>query len=108
MRREEYLALMSFPKEWRSLGLLPDSLIDQLIDIYEAGNEQASEHDRNGVFHWWLKQSPSKDVLMKLIYLSFLDPDQIMAADVRAHILNSADADEEVKRATIMGTEIIK
>jgi len=45
---------------------------------------------------------------MKLIYLSFLDPDQIMAADVRAHILNSADADEEVKRATIMGTEIIK
>lgn len=98
LNREEYLDLMSFPKEWRSLGLLPDELVDQLIETYEPGNEQASEHDRNGVFHWWLKQSPKKDVLISLVHLSFLDPDQVMATDVRTHIFASTHADEEVKK----------
>ncbi len=97
MTRDEYLELMEFPEEWISLGMLPVDLIDQLIAGYVPGNEMASEHDRNGVFHWWLEQSPDRGVLAKLIRLSLVDPDQIMATDVRRHILASAHADDELR-----------
>jgi hypothetical protein len=96
MTREKYLRLMKFPKEWETFNLMPEDLLDQLIGMYVPGHEDSSEHDRNGVFHWWLKQSPDKEVLMKLVNLSFLDPDQIMAKDVRGHILRSTHADEDV------------
>jgi hypothetical protein len=96
MTREDYLRLMKFPKEWEMFNLLPEELVDQLIGMYVPRHEDSPEHDRNGVFHWWLKQSPDKDVLMRLVDLSFLDPDQIMAADVREHILRSTHADEDV------------
>lgn len=96
MTREDYFRLMRFPKEWEALDLMPVCLVDQLMGMYKPGHEDSSEQDRNGVFHWWLKQSPDKEVLMKLVNLSFLDPDQIMATDVRGHILCSTHANEEV------------
>jgi len=88
---------MRFPKEWKDYGLIPEVLLSQLIATYEAGMENASEHDRNGVFHWWLKNSPDKTVLTQLIALSYLDPDQLMAADVRSHIAVSPHADDVVR-----------
>ncbi|MEJ2789691.1 hypothetical protein WBN46_08295 [Pseudoxanthomonas sp. CCNWLW251] len=97
MDKNEYFKVMQFPAQWLHYGLMPDHLLAKLVELYEPGNERASEHDRNGVFHWWLKQDPSKDVLVKLAALSFLDPDQIMAADVRSHILKSKNVDEEVR-----------
>lgn len=92
-----YLSLAGFHDKWREYGLLPAELIDQLRATYQPGMEEASEHDRNGVFHWWLKRNPSKEVLVKLVELSFLDDDQIMAGDVRAHIAQCSSFDPEVE-----------
>jgi hypothetical protein len=97
MTTDQYLELMRFPKEWKDYGLIPEDLLSQLIAAYEPGMEHASEHDRNGVFHWWLKNSPEKTVLTQLVALSYLDPDQLMAADVRSLIAVSPHADSEVR-----------
>lgn len=98
MRIDRYLGNMGFHPKWREYGMLPEALVEQLCATYEPGMEGASEHDRNGVFHWWLGRSPDKEVLMKLVELSFVDPDQVMAEDVRRHIVQSASCDEEVAR----------
>lgn len=92
-----YLSLAGFHDKWREYGLLPAELIDQLRATYQPGMEEASEHDRNGVFHWWQRRNPSKEVLVKLVELSFLDDDQIMAGDVRRHIAQSSSCDREVE-----------
>lgn len=96
MDRSDYIALMKFPKEWVAFDMLPQELVSQLMALYEPGHECASEHDRNGVFHWWLKKQPEKPVLEKLALLTFLDPDQIMAEDVRRYMAQSFHADEEI------------
>jgi len=96
MDKSTYLEMMEFPVKWQEYNLLPDELIDQLIASYQPGMENASEHDRNSVFQWWLRQSPMRDLLMKLVELSFLDPDQVMAADVRKHITRCACFDHEI------------
>lgn len=80
------MRLMEFHPKWQEYDLLPSELIDQLIDTYEPGMENASEHDRNSFFHWWLKRNPSKELLAQLWELSELDPDQLMAGDVRRYI----------------------
>lgn len=99
MEPKSYLELMEFNERWIQYDLLPPSLLHQLIATYAPGMEAASEHDRNSVFHWWLNRSPGKDVLMKLAELSFLDPDQLMAGDVRRYILASPACDYEVVAA---------
>lgn len=96
MDKSAYLKMMEFPVKWQEYSLLPDELIDQLIAGYQPGMESASEHDRNGVFHWWLRQSPGRELLLKLVELSFLDPDQVMAADVRRHISRCACFDDDM------------
>jgi len=97
MKRDDYLALMKFPKEWIEMGMFPDELWDTARQYYQSGHGQSPEHDRNGAFHWWLKRSPSRDVLQKLVELSFLDPDQLMAADVRSYIGKSENADSMIR-----------
>ena len=86
MTHDEFLRLMKFPKEWLEWEMIPDELARMQVERYEPGHEKGSEHDRNGAFHWWLKRSPDNVQLDKLEKLSFLDPDQIMAADVRKYI----------------------
>jgi len=86
MNKSEYLSLMKFPPEWQSWGLYPDELFLGQVSLYRPGDEAGSEHDRNGAFHWWLKQNPSLEVLQKLLLLTGMDSDQIMAADARRHI----------------------
>ena len=97
MDRTTYLRIMQFPDQWLRYEMIPDDLLEELVRQYEPGHESASEHDRNGVFHWWLKRNPPKDVLVKLVELSFLDPDQVMAKDVRSYILTSENTDKDVK-----------
>ena len=104
MGRTEFLALMSFPRGWWSSDLYPDELWEGQLAVYEPGNEEASEHFRNGAFHWWLKRSPDKALLLKLVELSFMDPDPIMASDVRRYIRNSRNVDQEV--AAGVGCEV--
>ena len=66
--------------------MYPDGLYQRQVESYQAGNEDASEHFRNGAFHWWLKRDPSDDLLTKLIFLTTQDPDRAMARDVRRYI----------------------
>ena len=86
MTYDKFLKLMKFPKEWMEWEMIPDELASIQIEGYEPGHEDASEHDRNGAFHWWLKRYPSNEQLEKLTKLARLDPDQAMASDVREHI----------------------
>lgn len=96
MTKHEYMALMKFPKEWAEWGMYPDEIYSQQERTYQKGNENASEHDRNGVFHWWLKKSPDTAILRKLILLSLLDPDQYMASDIRKYIAASPKMNNEL------------
>jgi hypothetical protein len=98
MDANEFLKLMSFPREWIEWGLMPVELADELVSRYEAGHEEASEHDRNGAFHWWLRRDADSARLALLARLSWLDPDQLMASDVRKHIAAHANCDASVRR----------
>lgn len=93
---DEFFKIMNFPQAWIELDMYPPDLAKAQADAYQAGNEDSSEHDRNGAFHWWLAKSPDKDILLKLLTLTMLDPDQLMAADVRRYIEKSKHADDEV------------
>jgi len=86
MNKSDFLSLMKFPSQWQEWGLYPDELFLGQLALYRPGDEAASEHDRNGAFHWWLKRNPDMDVLNKLLLLTQLDSDQIMAGDARKYI----------------------
>jgi hypothetical protein len=83
MDQGTYLTLMQFPPEWLSWQMLPVDFLAEQASRYETGHEEASEHDRHGAFQWWLRQQPDADVLVKLVNLTWLDPDQSMAGSVR-------------------------
>ena len=99
MTLDEYLALMQFPKEWRLWNLLPEDFAREQMSLYVPGNEQASEHDRHGVFQWWLRRKPSADVLVRLAHLAWLDPDPPMAGHVRECIGAQPHCDADVRLA---------
>lgn len=90
---------MRFPLEWEALGFVPAEWLSQAVSSYMPGHEQAPEHDRHGLFQWWLKRNPSKAQLVTLARLSWLDPDQAMAGYVRECISKSAAFDQEVAHA---------
>lgn len=94
---EEIKQLMHYPKEWIQWGMLTDELLKGQAAEYEPGDEQAAEHYRNGAFHWWLKRNPTKEQLKKLIALTFLDPDLMMAEDVRGYIAKANNCDDEIR-----------
>ena len=98
MDSESFLELMNFPRAWQEWGMFPPELADSVVEKYKKGDEAGSEHDRNGAFHWWLRQSPGVSVLVKLVKLSALDPDPLMARDVRRYIRSSVNADDHVRR----------
>ncbi|GAA6142611.1 hypothetical protein [Hydrogenophaga sp. 5NK40-0174] len=97
MTEEEFVQLMRYPEEWVLWGMLPEEVIHVQMGEYEPGSEAASEHYRNGAFHYWLRQEPDKGVLIQLVRLSFLDPDQRMAEWLRQdNIAKAMHCDEEV------------
>jgi hypothetical protein len=77
---------MGYPEEWLRSGMFTDAIYVAQLARYKWGDERAAEHDRNGAFHWWLKRVRKSSQLRKLLDLSYLDPDQWMAADVRRYI----------------------
>ena len=97
MTQTEYLALMHFPDEWAAWEMIPDEWLIGAMASYQPGMEDASEHDRNGAFHWWLRSHPTLEQLAQLWQLSLLDPDQDMAQDVRNHIRQSLNYSEAVE-----------
>jgi hypothetical protein len=98
MKKEEYLKLMRFPNEWLDWGMYPDQLFQLQVSGYETGHEDGSEHDRNGAFHWWLKQNPSAEKLILLAKLTLIDPDPLMGQDVRSYIAKSEHCNESVNQ----------
>lgn len=100
MTKDEFIRRMQYPREWVEWAMLPDELLDEQIAECGRGGDWASEHYRNGAFRYWLRRRPSKDVLLKLVRLSFLDPDPLMAYSLRKdYIAKAENADEEVLRA---------
>lgn len=98
MSKNEFIKLMRYPREWVEWDMLPDELIREQIASYERGS--AAERYRNQAFHFWLRGRPSKDILLKLIRLSYLDPDPLMAYCLRKEgIARAENVDEEVSRA---------
>ena len=99
MTKGEYLALMKFPSEWEALGMVPAELSKIQLAGYKPGHEDAPEHDRNGAFHWWLKQEPTEEELKKLMYLASIDPESLMGHDLKQYIEKSQNYTEEVAKA---------
>lgn len=96
VKKTDFLKVMNFPEEWLSSGMYPDELFHGQLAIYKPGDEQGSEHDRNGAFHWWLRRNPSKAQLSNLLRLAALDSETLMALDVLSYIEKSAAFDEEL------------
>jgi hypothetical protein len=86
VKKNEFLELMKFPKEWLEWGMYPDELFNWQVENYLPGHEMASEHDRNGAFHWWLRRNPNIEQLQKLEKLAGNDPDHFLSADVLSYI----------------------
>jgi hypothetical protein len=97
MNKSEFLSLMAYPAEWLEWNMYPDELLEKQLHMYREGDERGAEHDRNGAFHWWLKQRITADQLKKLVLLTFKDPDPIMAQDVRKHIEGRNDLPQDVR-----------
>ncbi len=63
MNRSEFIKLMGYPEEWVLWGMLSEDILRIQMSEYEPGSEAASEHYRNGAFHFWLQQKP-REVLI--------------------------------------------
>ena len=100
MTRNEFIQLMQYPREWREWDMLPDKLLDAQMAEYQPGNEQNAGRYRNAAFHFWLQQRPGKAILLKLIRLSYLDPDPLASYAFRTeHLAHVENADEDVAQA---------
>lgn len=89
MTKKEFLTLMNFPKEWELFEMYPEKLAAIQINNYQPGHEAASEHDRCGAFHWWLKQEPTEQQLINLMKLAYLDPEPLMGTDIKTYIVKA-------------------
>lgn len=83
MTKEDFIALMNYPKEWVEWDMLPDAVLKIQMSEYIPGHENSSEHYRNGAFQYWLKGNANEDQLIKLVKLSKLDPEKIMCRYIR-------------------------
>ncbi len=93
----EFLKLMNFPKQWVELNMYPEILSKIQIAGYKPGQEEASEHYRNGAFHWWLRQEPTESVLMKLMLLASIDPDFLLGKDIHGYIRKAKNYTQKVE-----------
>ena len=100
MTRNEFIQMMQYPREWLEWDMLPDELIDAQMAEYQLGSEHDSGRFRNAAFHFWLRKRPGKEVLLKLIKLSYLDPDPLSSYAFRKEcITNAENSDDEVAQA---------
>ncbi len=52
MNKHEFLNKMNSPMGWEIYNLYPYEFYFWQFKHYQEGDEQGSEHDRNGAFHW--------------------------------------------------------
>ena len=67
--KPEFMRLMNIPQEWESWGMYPEELYAYQLERFEVAHARAPEHDRNGMFHWWLRRNPAKHQLLPLSVL---------------------------------------
>ena len=65
---------------------------------FRPGDEAGSENNRNRTFHYWLSSELTEEQLVKLVKLSLLDPDPLMAEDVRNHIKKHKNCTPKIKK----------
>jgi hypothetical protein len=99
MNHADWLELMRFPPEWMAWHMIPEALATIQLAGYEPGHEDASEHDRHGAFQWWLKRESDPETLIRLVKLSWLDPDVLMGRSVRKCIAELPNCNSEVRIA---------
>jgi hypothetical protein len=97
MNHADWLDLMRFPPEWMAWHMIPEALAHIQLAGYAPGHEHASEHDRHGAFQWWLKREPDPEILIRLVRLSWLDPDILMGRSVRKHIAELPNCNSDVR-----------
>lgn len=85
-QREAFMNLMLFPLEWEMWEMYSDELFAVQLADYSPGSEEASEHFRYGAFLWWLSKDLSQNQKEQILQLTHLDPDQIMASDIRERL----------------------
>lgn len=90
--------ILHFPKEWLAWKMYPEELFLAHRKTFQPGNESDSENERNETFHYWLSRELTEDQLLKLIKLSQLDPDPMMAENIQAHISKHKNCTPKVKK----------
>ncbi len=90
--------LLHFPKEWLEWQMYPDEMFLTHRREFQPGDEAGSENNRNRTFHYWLSSELTEEQLIKLVKLSHLDPDPLMADNVRNHIKKHKNYPPTVKK----------
>jgi len=90
--------LLHFPREWLAWKMYPDEMFLAHRKLFQPGNESDSENERNETFHYWLSRELSEDQFLKLVKLSLLDPDPLMAENIQAHIKKHKNCPPKVKK----------
>lgn len=89
--------LLDFPQEWLSWEMYPDEMFVAHKQQFQPGDESDSENERNETFHYWLSRELDEEQLRKLVQLSQLDPDPVMAENIQDHIQNHKNCTPSVK-----------
>jgi hypothetical protein len=98
LTKEKLARLLHFPKEWLAWKMYPDEIFLAHRKLFQPGNESDSENERNETFHYWLSRELTEDQLIKLVKLSLLDPDPMMAENTQAHIRKHKNCTPKVKK----------
>lgn len=77
--------------------MYPDGLFQELLRGYQPGHEHGEEHNRNGTFIGGFGKI-QQGTAYETSKLTFLDPDPMMASDVRRYIEIAQAFDEDMER----------
>jgi hypothetical protein len=78
--------------------MYPDELFEWQLSAYQPGDEDGSEYDRNGAFHWWLKRALTSTQLENLLRLAALDPDPFLGNDLHSYVRKAKSYDDRLAR----------
>ena len=80
---------LKYPPEWVEWNMYTDELFQVQLGSYQHDEDIGEgEHYRYGAFRYWLQRKLTTVQSENLVKLSFLDPDQFMARNVRQEILS--------------------
>ena len=97
-KKSKLAELLHFPEEWLKWRMYPDALFLTHRKEFRPGDEAASENNRNRAFHYWLSRELKEEQLLKLVKLTLLDPDPLMAGDIQPHIRKHKNCTAKIKK----------